>query len=95
MIETNSADAIAGAVEAMMGRLDSSPLLAEIAVPTLVVCGDEDVLTPPSDSEGLHAAIRGSRLAVLAGAGHLSNIEAADAFSLALNAFLSGLASSH
>lgn len=95
MIETNSADAIAGAVEAMMGRVDSRPLLAEIAVPALVVCGDEDVLTPPSDSEALHAAISGSRLAVLAGAGHLSNIEAAEAFSLTLNAFLTGLSPSH
>lgn len=94
MIETNSTDAIAAAVEAMMGRPDSRPLLAEIAVPTLVVCGQEDVLTPPADSEALHTGIDGSRLAVLAGAGHLSNIEAPDAFGMALNAFLSGLSTS-
>jgi pimeloyl-ACP methyl ester carboxylesterase len=95
MIEGNSPDAIAGAVEAMMGRPDSTALLREISVPTLVVCGEEDILTPPSDSEALHAGIAGSRLAILSGAGHLSNIESPEAFSIAVNAFLVGLTSSH
>jgi 3-oxoadipate enol-lactonase len=95
MIERNSPDAIAGAVEAMMGRQDSMSLLDRISVPTLIVCGAEDVLTPPADSEALHAGIAGSRLAILAGAGHLSNIESPDAFSLALNAFLAGVSTSH
>jgi pimeloyl-ACP methyl ester carboxylesterase len=95
MIEGNSPDAIAGAVEAMMGRPDSTSLLGTIRVPTLIVCGAEDVLTPPSDSEALHAGIAGSRLAMLAGAGHLSNIESPDAFSLSLNAFLTGMPASH
>lgn len=92
MIERNSAEAIAGAVEAMMGRPDSRPMLAGISVPTLVLCGTEDVLTPPQDSEALHASIPGSRLAMLEQAGHLSNIEAPDRFSFALNAFLDELA---
>ena len=95
MIEGNSPDAIAGAVEAMMGRPDSHPLLGAISVPTLIICGAEDVLTPPSDSEALHAGIAGSRLAILNGAGHLSNIESPDAFSFTLNAFLTGVATSH
>jgi pimeloyl-ACP methyl ester carboxylesterase len=94
MIEGNSPDAIAGAVEAMLGRPDSTPLLREISVPTLIVCGAEDILTPPSDSEALHRGIAGSRLAILAGAGHLSNIESPDAFSLTLNAFLTGVSGS-
>jgi len=94
MIEGNSADAIAGALEAMMGRPDSTPLLRAISVPTLVICGAEDVLTPPSDSEALHAGITGSRLAILNGAGHLSNIESPDMFSITVNTFLSGLSSS-
>jgi pimeloyl-ACP methyl ester carboxylesterase len=95
MIEGNSAEAIAGAVEAMMGRPDSTSMLSAISVPTLIVCGQEDVLTPPSDSEALHAGITGSRLALLKGAGHLSNIESPDAFSLTLHAFLTGMSSSH
>ena len=88
MIEGNAREAIAGAAEAMMGRQDSRPLMAQVAVPTLIVCGREDVLTPPADSEWLHQAIRGSRLHLLDEAGHLSNLEAPDQFSFALNAFL-------
>ena len=43
----NSSDAIAGAIRALMTRPDSTPLLASIHVPTLVLVGDEDALTPP------------------------------------------------
>ena len=91
MIERNSRDAIAGAVEAMMERPDSRPMLAGIPVPTLLLCGSEDVLTPPSDSEVLQASIPDSRLALIDKAGHLSNIEAPDQFSFALNSFLGEL----
>ena len=94
MIEGNSRDAIAGAVEAMMNRPDSRPLLAHISVPTLVVCGEEDVLTPPSDSEALHEGIADSRLVRIPRAGHLSSLEAPEEFSLALNAFLGELSAS-
>jgi pimeloyl-ACP methyl ester carboxylesterase len=95
MIEANSSAAIAGALHAMIGRPDSRPLLAKITVPTLVVCGDEDLLTPPSDSEALHAGIAGSRLVMLPGAGHLSNLEAPGAFSNALNAFIGLFSGGH
>lgn len=88
MIEGNSRDAIGGAVEAMLNRPDSRPLLPTIAVPTLVVCGEEDQLTPPADSEALRDGIAGSRLVVIPKAGHLSSLEAPEEFSLALNAFL-------
>lgn len=94
MIERNSGDAIAGALEAMMSRPDSRSLLNGISVPTLVLCGDEDTLTPLSDSEALHASIRGSRLAVVRGAGHLSSIEDPDQFSSFLNSFLGELPAS-
>jgi 3-oxoadipate enol-lactonase len=93
MIERNSVDAIAGAVQAIMGRPDSTPLLPSIAVPTLVLCGDEDVLTPPSDSEALYRGIPGARLVILPGAGHLSNIEVPELFSRAQNAFVATIPS--
>ena len=51
MILGNTTEGIAGAVRAMMGRPDSTPLLSSIRCPTLVVVGDEDTLTPPSLSE--------------------------------------------
>jgi 3-oxoadipate enol-lactonase len=96
MIEGNSPEAIAGALEAMMGRPDSTPALRGIELPTLILCGDEDILTPPSDSQAMHAAIKGSRLEVINGAGHLSNIEQPQIFSDALASFLASVgASSH
>ena len=88
MIEGNRADAIGGAVEAMMGRPDSTTLLSRMALPTLIVCGEEDTLTPPSDSEAMHRAIAGSRLVLLPGAGHLSSLETPDAFNQSFRAFL-------
>ena len=94
MIERNSPEPIAGALEAMMGRADSRPLLPRISVPALVLCGDEDVLTPPADSQALHDSIPGSRLAMIEKAGHLSNLEAPDQFSFALNSFLGELPAS-
>ena len=46
LVLANSADAIAGAIRALMSRPDSTPLLASIHVPTLIVVGDQDVVTP-------------------------------------------------
>jgi len=66
----------------------SAPSLREIRVPTLVVCGEEDVITPPADAEALHAGIAGSALELIPKAGHLSNLEAPDAFNRVLEAFL-------
>ncbi len=88
MIESTAPDAIAAAAEAMMNRPDSTSLLASIEIPALIVCGEEDVLTPPADARALHQQIRASRLELLPGAGHLSNLEAPARFSGALRDFL-------
>ena len=85
----SSADAIAGAIRALMTRPDSTPLLRTIHVPTLIVVGDEDTLTPPNASEEMHRAIAGSELARIPHAGHLSNLERPDVFNAALAGFLS------
>lgn len=81
------ADALAG----LAARADSVPTLREIRVPTLVVCGEEDVLTPVADAEALQRAIAGSRLAVIPKAGHLANLEQPVAFNEALRQFLTAL----
>jgi pimeloyl-ACP methyl ester carboxylesterase len=65
MLESAGVDGIVGALEAMMGRIDSTTTLATIDVPTLVVVGAEDVLTPVSEAELLREAIRGSKLEVI------------------------------
>ncbi len=62
--------------------------LAEIAVPTLVIVGDQDRVTPPMLSEEIAARIRGACLERIAGAGHISNIERPQEFNRAVLDFL-------
>ena len=82
---------IADALGGLAARADSRPTLREIRVPTLVVCGEEDVLTPPSDAQALHKGIAGAKLELVPKAGHLSNMENPQAFNAALTAFLAAL----
>ena len=90
IIATNDRAGVAAALRAMAARPDSTPMLASIDVPTLIIVGSEDALTPPSESRAMNAAIGGSRLVELAGAGHLSNLEAPDAFNAAIEEFIIG-----
>ncbi|MFS8931394.1 alpha/beta fold hydrolase [Cupriavidus taiwanensis] len=67
---------------------DTRDRLSEIAVPTLVVCGTEDTITPPRESVKLAAGIPGARLRMVEGAGHFPMLEAPQAFNAVLGAFL-------
>jgi pimeloyl-ACP methyl ester carboxylesterase len=87
-ILATSPEGIARALAGLGARADSRETLGQIDVPTLVVVGEEDVLTPPSDAETMAAAIAGSHLEVLPGAGHLSNLENPSAYDEALTRFL-------
>ncbi|GLC26747.1 alpha/beta fold hydrolase [Roseisolibacter agri] len=89
-----SVDGIIGALDAMRERPDATPTLAGITVPTLVVVGSEDVLTPPKDARALAAGIPGGRLVEIPAAGHVSAWERPHAFAAALAAFVGGLDSS-
>lgn len=89
MIDSTGADGIAAALDAMMGRPDSTAGLSRVSCPTLIVVGEHDELTPPANARAMEQRIERSRLVVLPDAGHLSNLEAPDAFSLALSDFLS------
>jgi 3-oxoadipate enol-lactonase len=88
IIESNDRAGIAAAQRAMAARPDSTPLLATIDVPTLVIVGAEDALTPPNEAEAMFDAIPGCRWAKLPAAGHLSNMEAPEAFNAAVAEFL-------
>jgi pimeloyl-ACP methyl ester carboxylesterase len=88
LVLSNSSEAIAGAVRALMSRPDSTPLLPTIHVPTLILVGAEDTVTPPALSEKMHAAIAGSELTLIPDAGHLTNLERPDLFNAALARFL-------
>ena len=66
-------------------------MLASINVPTLVITGDADELMPLPTSQAMAAAIPGAQLVVLQNAGHLSNVEAPEAFDRTVLGFLSSL----
>lgn len=59
-----------------------------IRVPTLIICGDEDAITPPALSEELVKLIPGSQLETIQGASHLANVDKPEEFNLLLDSFL-------
>jgi pimeloyl-ACP methyl ester carboxylesterase len=91
MIASSPVDGVVGALQALMDRPDSTPTLATIDVPTLIVTGDEDAIIPVSESESMHAAIRSSTLEVITGAGHLTNCERPAAFNHVVSEFVAKL----
>ncbi|MEW5982794.1 MAG: alpha/beta fold hydrolase [Acidobacteriota bacterium] len=88
LMRSATASGVAHAVVRIMRRPDSLGLLRSADLPVLVVVGNEDELTPVAESELMGSAARRATLAVLPGAGHLSSLEAPDAFNRALTAFL-------
>ena len=60
---------------AMLGRPDSHADLERVRVPTLLVCGREDLVTPVRDHEAMAARVPGARLEIIENCGHLSTIE--------------------
>jgi 3-oxoadipate enol-lactonase len=88
LVLASSTEAIAGAIQALMTRPDSTPLLSSIRCPALVIVGEEDTVTPKPAAEAMHRAIAGAELATIAAAGHLANLEQPAAFNAALAQFL-------
>lgn len=80
------------AVNGVCERASVHHELARVRAPTLVVVGDEDVATPLPRAERIHAAIAGSQLARIPGAGHTSTVEQPAAVNGALERFLAGVA---
>ena len=91
LIESNTASGVARAIERLRDRPDSTPQLARIAVPALVVVGEEDGITPVSDARAMAGALPDATLAILPRAGHLASIEAPEAFQAALAPWLASL----
>jgi 3-oxoadipate enol-lactonase len=91
VIEQVGVDSIVAALEAMKRRPDSTGELAGIDEPALVVVGEHDGPAPPAVAEEMVAELPHGRLAVIPGAGHLSNLEAPEAFNRALRSFLESL----
>jgi 3-oxoadipate enol-lactonase len=81
------ADTVIAAIRALRDRPDRTAELPEIAVPTLVVVGNDDALSPPAEAHAMAAAMPNARVVEIPGAGHLSNLENPDAFTAALAGF--------
>lgn len=75
IIKAQPAEAIAACALGMANRPDSTPDLAGIDVPTLVITSSGDTLIPPEATSPMASQVRGGRLETIAGAGHLSNLE--------------------
>jgi 3-oxoadipate enol-lactonase len=83
IMESVSAESAIAALRAMAARPDSSELLSTIDVPTLIVVGEEDTITPVADAERMASKIRGARLVKIPNAAHMSNYEQAEIFNAA------------
>ena len=75
---------------AIMNRADSRPDLSRIKVPTLVLTGDKDQLTPPDKAREIADAISGASLVIVPDCGHMSTMERPEAVNAALTAWLEG-----
>lgn len=80
IILSSSPQAIAAAALGMAERSDRTAMLSGINVPTLVIVGEDDAITPPHIARDMAAAIPGAELAFIPEAGHMVNMEQPEAF---------------
>jgi len=90
-IQSNSPQGIAKACYGLAWRRDSSALLDQIQVPTLVLAGSEDVIVPRVQADIMHQRISSSQFSVIYESGHLINLEQLVKFQDAVLSFLVGL----
>jgi pimeloyl-ACP methyl ester carboxylesterase len=83
-----SGEAVANALAALRDRPDATPGLDNVAVPTLILVGEHDAVTPPVLASSMSARVWGSLMVTIPGAGHLSNLENPEAFNAAVVEFL-------
>ncbi len=80
-----------GSLIALAARTDTSPSLPNIKVPTLIIVGELDTLTPPSAAQAMKVRIPNAELATIRNAGHMSNLENHEDFNQTLRKYLSKL----
>lgn len=88
MILENKPPTVKGTFAALSARMDMNPVLSSIRVPTLIIVGEKDQITPLEQAKKLQAGISGSRLEIIPGVGHLSSFESPEVFNSALLQFL-------
>lgn len=95
VVFSNSDNIISQGLLALAGRSETCSTLHDIDVPTLIICGSEDQVTRLSESEFMHAHIKGSTLHIIEKAGHVSNLEEPWEFNKSLLEFLGTLKQEH
>ena len=88
MIERQRVPTIQAALAALGDRPDMTEAMRRVTVPTLLVVGAEDQITPPACLEGAEAIIPNAKLLIVPAAGHLVPLEAPEIFNRALLEFL-------
>ena len=91
MVRRAGAAALIRQNRAVMARADQRPYLAAVACPTLVLCGESDLLTPPECSREIAQAVPGARLELLAACGHLLTLEQPQRVNQLLLEWLAGI----
>jgi 3-oxoadipate enol-lactonase len=91
LISGNSNAGITQGLVALATRTESIVTLAKIRVPSLIIVGEDDIVTPVGESTAMNQAIESSQLQVIRDAGHLSNLEQPQLFNRALTDFLKQL----
>ncbi len=88
VVMANPEQIIINGLKALAERSETCSTLSEINIPTLIICGREDEVTPLEQSEFLHTSIKASVLHIIDNAGHVSNIEQPEEFNNEISKFL-------
>jgi 3-oxoadipate enol-lactonase len=88
MFDANLESGVSGGLLAMISRTDTTTSLSQIKIPTLILVGDEDPITPVKVAQLLNARINGSKMQLISGAGHFSPVENPKEFNSYLLNFL-------
>lgn len=93
IIQSNSSLGICGTLLALASRTDTTESLPAIKVPTLILVGEHDAVTPPSASQEMHSRIPNSEIHIIPNAAHMSNLENPEEFNRHIMNFLGKLSS--
>lgn len=91
IVENAPPPAVAWAQRAMAARPDSYDTLRQVTVPALVIVGDEDEISPPAEARAIADALPHGRLVTIPQTGHMTSMEAPEAFNETLREFLASL----
>ena len=88
LLNSNRKEGVVKATTGVIERKGVYDQLDKVTTPTLIIVGDEDVATPYAKAERMHFAIKGSKLAVIKGAGHTSTVEEPEQVNTVMSKFL-------